>query len=101
MYWRKNGSKYLIFNSVDENKQILKKYADVLDGIKNKIIAVNNGKENDYAKNCMKIKFNFDDDLLLNKPLKFHLMTIIIRFVFSEVGKLNPQLFLDDTSYEL
>ena len=97
----KKGNKYLIFNSVGENKQILKKYADVLDGIKNKIIAVNNGKENNYAKNYMKIKFNSDDDLLLNKPLKFHLITIIIRCVFSEDGKLNPQLFLDDTSYEL
>ena len=49
----------------------------------------------------MKIKFNFDDDLPLNKPLKFHLMTIIIRSVFEEDGKLYPQLFLDATFYEL
>ena len=49
----------------------------------------------------MKIKFNSDDDLPLNKPLKFHLMTIIIRCVLSEDGKLYPQLFLDDTLYEL
>ena len=43
----------------------------------------------------MKIKFNSDDDLPLNKPLKFHLMTIIMRSVFEEDGKLYPQLFLD------
>ena len=49
----------------------------------------------------MKIKFNYDDEMLLNKPLKFHLMTIIIRCVFSEDGKLYPQLFMDDTLYEL
>ena len=49
----------------------------------------------------MKIKFNSDDDLRLNKPLKFDAMTIIIRSVFEEDGKLYPQLFLDDTSYEL
>ena len=49
----------------------------------------------------MKIKFNFDDDLLLNKPLKFHLMTIIIRSVFEEGGKFYPQLFLDYALYEL
>ena len=49
----------------------------------------------------MKITFNFDDDLPLNKPLKFHLMTIIIRSVFEEDGKLYPQLFLDDTFNEL
>ena len=36
----------------------------------------------------MKIKFNSDDDLPLNKPLKFHTMTVIIRSVFEEDGKL-------------
>ena len=49
----------------------------------------------------MKIKFNSDDNLPLNKPLKFHLMTITIRSVFEGDGKLYPQLFLDDTLYEL
>ena len=48
----------------------------------------------------MKIKFNSDDDLPLNKPLKCHLMTIIIGCVFREDGKLYPQLFLYDTLYE-
>ena len=41
----------------------------------------------------MKIKFNSDDDLPINKPLKFQNMTITIRSVFEEVGKLYP---LDD-----
>ena len=97
----KNGNKYLIFDSVDENKEVLKKYADVWDGIKNKIKAINGDKENDYGKDYMKIKFNSDDDIPLIKLLKFHLMTIIIRCVFSEDGKLYPQLFMDDTLYEL
>ena len=97
----KNGNKYLIFDSVDENKEVLKKYADVWDGIKNKIKAINGDKENDYGKDYMKIKFNSDDDLPLNKPLKFHAMTIIIRSVFEEGGKLYPQVFLDDALYEL
>ena len=96
----KNGNKYLIFDSVEENKEVLKKYADVWDGIKNKIKAINGGKENDYGKDYMKIKLNSDDDLPLNKPLKFHTMTIIIRSDF-EGGKFYPQVFLDDTSYEL
>ena len=47
------------------------------------------------------MKFNSDDDLPLNKPLKFHAVTIIIRSVFEEDDKLYPQLFLDDTLYEL
>ena len=57
-----------------------------------KIKEVSNDECN-YEKDYMKIKFNSDDDLPLNKPLKFHLMTIFIRSVFEEDGKLYPQDF--------
>ena len=66
-----------------------------------KIKTINGGKENDYGKDYMKIKFDSDDDLSLNKPLKFHAVTITIRSVFEEDGKLYLQLFLDNTLYEL
>ena len=46
----------------------------------------------------MKSKFNSNQNLPLNKPLNFHLMTIIIRCLFSESGKFYRQ---DDTLYEL
>ena len=69
--------------------------------LKNKIKAINSGKENDYGKDYIKIKFNSDDDLPLDKPLKFYAMAIIIRSVFEEDGKLYPQLFLDDNLYDL
>ena len=60
----KNGNKYLIFDdSVNENKGLLKKQTDVWDEIKNEIKTTNGGKENDYEKDYMKIKFNSDDDL--------------------------------------
>ena len=49
----------------------------------------------------MKIEFSSDDDLPLNKSLKFSLMTITIRCVFKEDKKLYPQVVLDDTLYEL
>ena len=52
-------------------------------------------------KDYMKIKFNSDNNLPLNKSLKFHNMTIIIRSVFEEDGTLFPQVFLDDTLHEL
>ena len=98
---KNNGNKYLVFDSTDENKEVLKKHSDVWDGIKNKIKAMNGGEKNDYEKDYMKIKFNSDDDLPLNKPLKFHNMTITIRSVFEEDGKLYLQVFLDDALYEL
>ena len=96
----KNGNKYLIFDSVDENKELLKRYSDVWNGIKNKITEVDDS-ECDYEKDYMKIKFNSDDYLPLNKQLKCHNVTITIRSVFEEDGKLYLQVFLDDTSYEL
>ena len=98
---KKNGNKYLIFDYVNENKEVLKQYFEIWDGIKNKIKAINGDKENDYGKDYMKIKFNSDDYLSLNKLLKFLLMTIVIRYVFSEDGKPYPQSFLDDNLYEL
>ena len=98
----KNGNKYLIFyDSVNENKGLLKKYADVSDGIKNEIKTITGGKKNNYGKDYMKIKFNFDDGLPLNKPLKFHAVTITIRSVFEEGSELYRQVFLDDALYEL
>ena len=95
-----NENKYLIFDSIDENKELLKKYNDVFNGIRDKIKEINSD-ECDYEKDYMKIKFNSDDDLPLNKQLKFHNMTITIRSVFEEDGKLYPQVFLDNTLYEL
>ena len=77
-----------------------KTYNDVSNGIKNKIEEVSSG-ECDYEKDYIKIKFNSDDDLALNKPLKFHNMTIIIRSIFEEDGKLYLQVFLDNTLCEL
>ena len=91
---------YLVFDSTDENKELVKKYNDVFNGIRDKIKEIDN-KKCDYEKDYMKIKFNSDDDLPLNKSLKFHLMTITIRYVFEEDGKLYLQVFLDDTLYEL
>ena len=44
--------------------------------------------ECDYENDYMKVKFKSGDYLPLNKPLKFHLMTINIRSVFEEDGKL-------------
>ena len=49
----------------------------------------------------IKIRFESNDDLPLNKPIKLRLLTIIIRSVFKENGKFYPQLFLDDGLYEL
>ena len=49
----------------------------------------------------MKIKCDSDDNLPLNVVLKFRLLTIPIRCIFEKDGKYYPQIFLDDSLYEL
>ena len=74
---------------------------ELWDGIKNKVQTINSGKKGEYGKDFMKIKFNTDDNLPLNKQLKLRLLTIIVRCIFEEDGKFYPQLYLDDCLYEL
>ena len=81
----KGVNKYLVFDSTDENKELLKHYNDVFNGIMDKIKEISND-ECDCEKDYMKIKFNSDDNLPLNKPLNFHNMTITIRSVIKEDG---------------
>ena len=49
----------------------------------------------------MKIKFNSDDDLPLNKALSLHNLAIIMRSAFEEDGKYYPQVFLDECLCEV
>ena len=49
----------------------------------------------------MKIKFNTDDNIPLNKIIYFPTVTIIIRSVTQKDGKYYPQLFLDECLYEV
>ena len=95
-----DGDKYLIINS--ENGDITQKYQEVFNGIKEIIKKTNDYNQpikHDY--NYMKIKFNTDDNIPLNKIIYFPTTTIIIRSVTQKDGKYYPQLFLDDCLYEV
>ena len=95
-----NENKYLVFDSIDQNKEIFKKYTELWDGIKNESETINGGKKGEYGKDFTKIKFNTYDNLPLSKPLKFHMLIIIAGCIFEEDGKFYPQLYLDDYLYE-
>ena len=90
---KKEESKYLNISLTDSNSEALKKYAEVWSGIKDRIKKINNGKLGEYGKDYMKIKFNSDDDLPLNKILKFHILTIIIRNIFEIVANTTHKFF--------
>ena len=85
----KGVNKYFVFDSTNENKELLKKYIDIWNGTRDKVKEISSG-ECDYEKDYMKIKINCDDKLPLKKPLEFHLVIITIRSVFEEDGKRYP-----------
>ena len=82
-----DGNKYLTFASTDKNKKVLQKYSKLWDKIKYHMQTTNASKSGEDDKDNRKIKFSSDDDLPLNKILKLHMLTIIVRSVFEEDGK--------------
>ena len=93
-FTEKNGEKYLILDTID-------KYEEVFSGIKSEIETTDGGEKMYYEKYYAKSGVNTDDDIPLNKKLKFPSLTIIIRCVFQNGNKLQPQVYLDECLYEL
>ena len=90
----KNGEKYLILDLID-------KYEEVFSKIRSEIQTINSREELYYGEDYVKIRVNTDDNVPLNKQLKFPSLTIIIRCVFENGKKLYPQVYLDECLYEL
>ena len=93
-FTEKNGEKYLSLDTID-------KYEGVFSGIKSEIETINGGEKMYYEKHYAKAGVNTDDNIPLNKKLKFPSLTIIIRCVFQNGKKLCPQVYLDECLYEL
>ena len=90
----KYNEKYLIIDLIDI-------YEEVSFRIRSEIQTLNGGKELYHKKNYAKIVINTDNDLPLNKPLKFPKLTIIIKCILREGEKLHPQIYLDECLHEL
>ena len=82
-------------------KDPTEKYDQVISGIKKEIETINGGKELIYEKNYARIGVNTDDDVPLNKQLKFPTLTIIIRCIFQKSNELDLQIYLDECIYQL
>ena len=90
----KNGKKYLIISVTEE-------YEEIFSGNRSEIETLNGGKELFYGKDYDRMEISADDNVPLNKKLKFPSLAIIIRCVFEESGRLYPQIYLDECLYEL
>ena len=65
------------------------------------IKTISEGKKGENEEDFMKIRYESDDNLPLNKILKFPMLTVIDRSVFEENVKYYPQVFLDECVYEV
>ena len=89
----KNDEKYFILDPIE-------KYEEVFSRIRSKIKTINGGKKLFYEKNYARIDVNTDDNMPLNKRLKFPTLTIIITCGFQKGEKLYPQVYLDECLHE-
>ena len=87
------ASKNIFIPSSDKNKKVLNKLNELWNYIESKI--------NASLENRNKIRFNSDDALPLNTPIKFYALTIIVRCVIMKDGKFYPEVYLDDALYEV
>ena len=55
---KKNEKKYLVLDDLDENKEVLKKYEEVWEGIKKEIETINGGKKLNMGKIFKKLNLN-------------------------------------------
>ena len=87
--------------STDRNNEVSRKYSEVWNAIKDCIERINNNKLEECERYYMKIKFNSNDHIPLNKQLNFPFITVIIRIIFEKDDKYYPQRFLDECFYEV
>ena len=95
-----NGNKYLTLVPTNENKEKIKKHEELWSKIRYLIRSITKNSD-DYDEKYMKIKFNSDDELPLNKTIEIPTMAIVVRAVFHENNKYYPQVFLDECLYKL
>ena len=78
----KNRNRYLVFPSTDKNKEVLTKCTELWGEIKSLIDKIND-KPDEYRKGFMKIKFNSDGNLPLNKIINVNTLLTILLYVNS------------------
>ena len=76
-------------------KKKLKKHEELWNKIRDLIRSITKNSD-DYDEKYLKIEFDSDDELPLNKTVEIPSMIIVVRAVFHENNKYYPQIFLDE-----
>ena len=90
-------SKYLTLvptNKSKENKyeELWSKIRDLIRSIAKRFV--------DYDEKYIRIKFNLDDELPLNKTTEVSTLTIVVRATFLGKNNYYPQVFFDECLYK-
>ena len=89
----------MIFASREKNKNILKKYTELWDKIKNEIEAIHGGKPIKYKKNFMWTKLKSNDDLPVGK-MGIPSVMVVVGSVLQKDNKYYPQVYLHECLHE-
>ena len=93
-----NGNKYLKLVFTNESKVKIKKYEELWIKIRN---LIRTKKSDDYDEKHIKIRFDSDDKIHLNKTIEIPVMVIVFRAIFYENNKYYPKIFLDECLHGL
>ena len=91
-------SKYLTL--VPTNKSKEKKYEELWSKIRDLIRSIAKSFV-DHDEKYIRIKFNLDDELPLNKTIEVSTLTIVVRATFLGNNNYYPQVFFDECLYKI
>ena len=80
--------------------KVKKKYGDLWSRIRYLLRSITENSD-DYDEKYLKINFDSDDILPLNKTIEIPIVTIVVRAVFYENNKFYPPVFLDEYLYKI
>ena len=95
-----NGNKYLALVLTNKSKEKIEKYKELWSKVRDLIRSLTKNSD-DYDEKYIKIKFNSDDQLPLNKMIEISSMIIVAITVFHKNNKYYPQVFLEECLYKL
>ena len=95
-----NTNKHLTLVPTNESKEKIKKYEELWSKIRDLIRSITKNLDG-YGEKYLKVKFNSDGELPLNKTIEIPTITIVVRAIFLENDKYYPQVSLDECLHKI
>ena len=93
------GSSYPYLVIDLSNEDVLNVFDDMFNFISNKINKIGGDDKKVYG--YIRLKFNSDVDLTLDKLIKFHALTVVVACVIRKGNKFYLEIYVDEGIYEL